>query len=105
MAPVGEFSIIKTFATMQIFRVIISFLVNQMQHLHERASFAMSAGQALDQVLWDLHIDTTKCENFQAQTHKPLSLTDFGRDALVLPVSGAPDIYLADLWRSRPHGI
>lgn len=72
-----------------------------MHHNQERAAYAMSAGQALDQVMYDLKVDLSRIHSLKTLVWLPESLEDFGRDALVLPVSGYPDIDLADLWRLK----
>jgi hypothetical protein len=85
----------------QIYRVIISFFYDKMHYNQERAAFAMSAGEALNMVLWDLKVDMSKIHSFKSLVWIPEALEDFGRDALSLPVSGCPDTDLKDLWNAR----
>lgn len=87
---------------MYIFRVAISFMRENMHHMHERAVLAMSPGQALVDMLAKLNIYTHAVSGFKSYVCEPGSLSEFSRDAQVLPVIGS-DMALQDLWK-RKHG-
>ena len=87
---------------MFIFKVTLSFMLDHMQYMHERAAFAMTPGQALDDVVTALRIQRHRTDGFKSFVSQPNSLEEFGRDTMIMPVTGS-DLHLKDLW-VRKHG-
>lgn len=85
---------------MSLYRVVISFMREQMHFMSERGVFAMTPGQALDQVLENLAIDLSKVNSFKTQTEKPEQLDAFSYDAQFMNCLGTGRT-VRDIWSKR----
>lgn len=66
---------------MNLYRVVVSFMREQLQFMAERGVIAMTPGQALNDVLDNLQVDLSKVQSFKTWTARPDSLDDFTEDA------------------------
>lgn len=85
---------------MQIYRVVISFMRENMQFMYERSALAMTPGQALDDVVSNLKIQRAKVHSLKTWVNRPEQYTDFSLDARLLPVINS-DQRLDELWRRK----
>jgi hypothetical protein len=85
---------------MNLYRVVVSFMKENMQFMAERGVLAMTPGQALDDTITHLGIDLTRIDSFKAWTQRPSALADFSEDAQFLACLGSKHS-VRDVWFKR----
>jgi len=85
---------------MRLYRVVISYMKDQLQFMAERGVLAMSPGQALDDVLSHLQVDQTRISSLKCFTTKPQELDEFTMDAQFLHCIGT-NRSVQDIWTKR----
>lgn len=85
---------------MSLYRVVISFMRENMQFMSERGVLAMSPGNALDDAVSALGVDQTKVHSFKSLVWRPEALTDFSDDAQFLACIGSKHS-VRDVWNKR----
>lgn len=85
---------------MSLYRVVVSFMKENLQFMSERGVLAMTPGQALDDVVTSLQVDLTKIDSFKTWTEKPNQLDSFSYDAQFMKCINSHHT-VKDVWFKR----